>query len=122
MRAGSALSSAASIRRGRKAEPARRGFEFHHRNRSGALATFRARKAVRPPGEGGEDKTMHDPARNPKDDPISIRERELDEAIEESFPASDPLTVTRTFAGAPNDRVAAKPKTIERSGGKKRRG
>ncbi len=36
----------------------------------------------------------------------------LDEAIEESFPASDPLPTTGTFAGAPDDRPAkAKPKS-----------
>jgi len=64
---------------------------------------------------------MNDPARKLKDDAISERERELDEAIEESFPASDPLAVTRTFAGAPNDRAATKPKTNGRKGGKKRR-
>jgi hypothetical protein len=31
-------------------------------------------------------------------------EAELDEALEESFPASDPLPTTGTFAGAPEDR------------------
>ena len=36
----------------------------------------------------------------------------LDEAIEESFPASDPLPTTGTFAGAPDDRPAKpSPKT-----------
>ncbi len=36
-------------------------------------------------------------------------ERRLDEAIEESFPASDPLPTTGTFAGAPDDRLAKSP-------------
>jgi len=34
-------------------------------------------------------------------------ERDLDEALEASFPASDPLPTTGTFAGAPDEREAA---------------
>ena len=37
------------------------------------------------------------------------RERRLDEAIEESFPASAPLLTTRTSAGGPDDRPAKTP-------------
>ena len=36
-------------------------------------------------------------------------ERRLDEAIEESFPASDPLSTTGTSVGAPDDRPAKTP-------------
>ena len=36
-------------------------------------------------------------------------ERRLDEAIEESFPASDPLPTSRTSAGAPDERKAKTP-------------
>ena len=48
---------------------------------------------------------------NPKK-PVGSREkreeeeRRLNEAIEESFPASDPLPTTGTSAGAPDDRHA----------------
>ena len=45
-------------------------------------------------------------------------ERWLDEAIEESFPASDPLPTTGTSAGAPDDRPLKTPG--ERGSGKKR--
>ncbi len=45
-------------------------------------------------------------------------ERQLDEAIEESFPASDPLPTTGTSAGAPDDRPAKSPQ--ERLSQKKR--
>jgi hypothetical protein len=48
---------------------------------------------------------------NPKK-PAGSREEEerwLDEAIEESFPASDPLPTTRTSAGAPDERHAKAP-------------
>ena len=38
----------------------------------------------------------------------SETDRELDEALEETFPASDPVAVTRPSAGA-SDRPAAKP-------------
>ena len=43
-------------------------------------------------------------------------DRELDEALEESFPASDPLPTTGTFAGAPDDRKGAKPRRRRRDG------
>ena len=36
-------------------------------------------------------------------------DRRLDEAIEESFPASDPLPTTGTSAGAPDERPAKTP-------------
>lgn len=36
-------------------------------------------------------------------------ERRLDEASEESFPASDPLPTTRTSSGAPDERPAKTP-------------
>ena len=48
------------------------------------------------PGESGEQRDEE--------------ERRLDEAIEESFPASDPLPTTRTSSGAPNDRRAKTPR------------
>ena len=35
-------------------------------------------------------------------------DRELDGALEDSFPAIDPLPTTGTFAGAPEDREAEK--------------
>jgi hypothetical protein len=35
-------------------------------------------------------------------------EDKLDEALEESFPASDPLPTTGTFTGAPEDHKSAK--------------
>ena len=37
-------------------------------------------------------------------------DRELDEALAESLPASDPLPTTGTYAGAPDEREAAKPR------------
>jgi len=39
---------------------------------------------------GGEEKSMNKDPKKPKDPSASDREKELDEAIEESFPASDP--------------------------------
>jgi hypothetical protein len=46
---------------------------------------------------------MKDKARKPtgRREDREEAERQLDEAIEESFPASDPLPTTRTSAGAP---------------------
>ncbi len=50
-------------------------------------------------------------------------DRQLDEAIEESFPASDPLPTTRTSAGAPDHsvRTGALPQKAGRGAAKKRR-
>ena len=52
-------------------------------------------------GKGGGD--MKDKARKPagQREDRKEAERQLDEALEESFPASDPLPTTRTSAGAP---------------------
>jgi hypothetical protein len=36
-------------------------------------------------------------------------ERELDEALEESFPASDPIQSTGTSAGAPDEHTSKTP-------------
>jgi hypothetical protein len=42
-------------------------------------------------------------------DPRPETESELDEALEASFPASDPLAITPTSAGAPDARSAKAP-------------
>ncbi|MBV9289276.1 MAG: hypothetical protein JO288_15915 [Hyphomicrobiales bacterium] len=41
-------------------------------------------------------------------------DRELDEALEESFPASDPLPTTGAFAGGPDGREGVKPRRRRR--------
>lgn len=43
-------------------------------------------------------------------------EKELDEALEESFPASDPLPMSGTSAGAPDEHPAPKREKAGKSG------
>jgi hypothetical protein len=45
---------------------------------------------------------MREAGKRPRRERRAEAERALDEAIEESFPASDPLASTRTTAGGPD--------------------
>ncbi len=45
---------------------------------------------------------MREAVKRPRRERRAEAERALDEAIEESFPASDPLASTRTTAGGPD--------------------
>ena len=45
---------------------------------------------------------MKDPVKKLPRETRAETERQLDEAIEESFPASDPLATTHTSAGGPD--------------------
>jgi hypothetical protein len=45
---------------------------------------------------------MREAGKRPRRERRAEAEHALDEAIEESFPASDPLASTRTTAGAPD--------------------
>lgn len=52
---------------------------------------------------------MKDEDKKAKEDKRKETERELDEALEEFFPASDPLPMSGTSAGAPEDRESDEP-------------
>src|SRR5271167_2213548 len=67
--------------------------------------------------------SMKDPVKTQRREDRAEAERQLDEAIEESFPASDPLPTTRTSAGAPDHsvRTGALPQKAGRGAAKKRR-
>jgi hypothetical protein len=51
---------------------------------------------------------MKDPVKKLRRETRVETERQLDEAIEESFPASDPLPTTHTSAAGPDHRSKAK--------------
>jgi hypothetical protein len=60
---------------------------------------------------------MKDPVKKPPRETRVETERQLDEAIEESFPASDPLATTHTSAGGPDH--PSKAKRERRPGGRR---
>ena len=61
---------------------------------------------------------MKDPVKAQRRESREEVERQLDEAIEDLFPASDPLPTTRTSAGAPDERTAKTPRE-RRPGGRR---